>query len=474
MSQPVKYRRPRRGEGERPAAPLLKVAPPRPPRECINGFKYRGKTPIGTPASYYVPVENEDAARQALEDAGMTAVRLSPRRGLRKRRARLPKRVEMAQLAEQFGDMWEAGEPPTRILTSLAQATANPLVATALLNAADDVRNGATVADALTAQTTVTAMPDLKKREAARAAGKTGRPVFTITFTHAVRVGEKQGAISDPETGKSRGAMQMMMERYAIDQTRTDAIISAVRGALMYPAAVFVVSLGVIGIMLYVAVPKLKELFVSMTNDATLPLPTRILIAVSDFLVSWPGLGLLFLLLLGGVGFVAWWRTEKGGEYIARHSLRLPVFGNMLRDMNVSSMARTFGMMASGSGDLKYALRETARSMTNPAYREMLLSVMSELEREARTLDILFRPYTPLVTEQFHPQLVTYHKSGGMDKLMVRFARMVETRTERNIATVKHALTTYLIIPLAVFVCGIIVALYMPLFSLAGKMANSN
>jgi type II secretory pathway component PulF len=474
MSQVVKHGRPRPSAGARADAPLIKVEPTRPPRQSTAGFNYRAKASIGTRADYYVPLEHEEEARAALEQAGMKIERVWPRRTMRRRHARVPKRVELALIAEMLGDMWEAGEPPTRILTSLAQSTPNRLVACAFENAAEEVRNGATFSDALAVQTTVSAMPDLKKRTAALASGKKGRLVFPITFSHALRVGEGQGAIADPLTGQKRGAMQLMMERFASDQRRNDAIISAVRGALMYPLAVFIVSVIVIGVMLYVAIPKLKEMFVSMTNDAQLPLPTRILIAVSDFLMSWPGLALGLLLLLAVVGLIVWSKTEKGGDYIARVSIKLPVFGPLLRDMHLASMSRTFGMLASGSGDLKHALRETAGAMTNPAFRDMLLAVLYELEREARTLDVLFRPYTPLVTEQFHTQLVTYHKSGGMDRLMARFAGMLEVKIERNIATFKHVLTTYIIIPLAVFVCGILVSLYMPLFSLAGKMSQSH
>jgi type II secretory pathway component PulF len=379
----------------------------------------------------------------------------------------------LAQIAQQLGDMWEAGEPPTRILTSLAQASPNPLVASAFLNAAAEVRNGASVSAALAAQTTATAAPDPRKREAALAAGRLGQPVFPATLSHAVNIAEKAGAFVDPQTGRERGAMIVMMERFANDQLRTDKLVSAIRGAMMYPAAVAGVASAVVAIMLYVAMPKLKEMYVGMTGDGTLPLPTRILIGASDFLVSPFGIVLGLSALLSFAGFILWGtRTPKGRDWIARRSLWVPLFGEMLREANMANLARVFGMMMAGNEGVNYALRETAAAMTNPVYREMLEDVLSEFERQARPLDVLFRPYTPLVTESFHSCLVTYEKSGGMDALMARFADVLETRNERRVEVVKHALNTYLIIPVAVLVALVVVALYMPMFDLIGKMSR--
>lgn len=438
------------------------------------GFKFRAQASDGARVDYYVPLEREAETRDALYHAGMKVESVSPRRAVRKKTARVPKRIELAQLAEQIGDMWEAGEPPTQILTTLGLSSPNQLLATALLNAAEDVRNGASVSEALLRQTTVTAMPNPIKREAALQAGKRGRPVFPTTLIHSLAIAEETGAIEDPVTGEKRGAMQVLMEMFAYAQTRMDALWSSVRGALMYPAAVVVVLVGVVAVMLYYALPKMKDMYEAMTNGEPLPLPTRVLIGASDVAVSSSGFigGLLFM--IGVCCIIAWGRTPQGKGWFASKSLWIPYFGVMMRETNMAMCARTLGMMASGSGDLIFALRETAKAMTNPAYREMLNSVRHEFEREARPLDVLFRPYTPLVTESFHTILVTYDRSGGLDKLCARFAAVLERRCERRVEALKHVLNTYLIIPLAVLAAGVLVALYAPFFDLVGKMSQAH
>jgi type II secretory pathway component PulF len=437
------------------------------------GYKFVAVSSSGHHADYHVPIESRDEAREALEAAGMTVKRIVPRSSVRRKRAKFPKRMELVPVAEQLGDQWEAGVPPTRILETLGESQPNPFLMHALLNAAVEVRNGATVSEALAMQDTVNTMPDLRKRQEALAAGKKGKPIFPTTFVHAVFIAEDAGAITDPITGEKRGAMQVMMERFADDQTRIDALMSAIRGAMMYPIGVMGVVIAVIAIMLYFAVPKLKEMYDAMTNGQQLPLPTRILIAASNFCISPLGLVMGLALFIFVLGFVAWSRTEKGRDFVGRKALWIPLFGEMLRERNMAQVARVLGMMSSGGGSLNKALRETAAATTNPAYREMVEDVLFEFEREARPLYVLFRPYTPLTTDAWHTNLISYEKSGGLDKLCARFAAVLERRNERRVETIKHVLNTYLIIPIAVFVAGVVIALYMPLFSLVGHMANA-
>ncbi len=459
------------GEATSSAAPAANAN-----RTSSHGFNFEAKDALGLTVEYYVPIEQEQEALEALQRAGLRVKSVSPRRSLRKKQARIPSRQEMIQLAEQLGDQWEAAEPPTQILTSLSKTTQNPLLATALLNAAEDVRNGATVSEALKNQTTVTAMPNPEKRAVAIKAGKKGRPVFPDLFCYAVHNAEEAGAVEDPLTGKSQGAMLLMMERYALDQTRIGALWASLRGAMMYPAAVIVAIIILTPIMLYYALPPIKDMFVAMTggdgND--LPLPTRILIAVSDFAMTPTGVILCMLLLLCAVAPFVWYRTPKGKDYILRKSLWMPLFGELIRETNMATLARTLGMMASGSGDIVFALRESARAMNNPTYRDMLNSILKEYLLDARSLDILFRPYTPLVTTDFNAILVSYERSGGLDKLCARLASVLERRCERRIEVIKHTLNTYLIFPLAGAALFFLLAFYGPMISLIGKMSQGH
>ncbi len=444
---------------------------PRP--ASANGFNFRAETSTGHSADYYMPIEDAGAVHTALERAGMQIKQISPRRSVRRKRGRVPKRTELAQIAHQLGDQWAATGSPIQVLEALAKATPNRLVASALENAASDVRNGGTVSDALAAQDTTTAEPDAAKRARLIASGKLAQPIFPLEFSHAIRIAEATGAITDPVTGEKRVAISVLMERFAIDQIRIDKFWAAIKGAAIYPIVLCVALIVTVAVMLYVVVPGMQELYTTLLNDAPLPLPTRILVFASNFMISPLGITSFCSLILGTAGFV-WWstRTPKGQDFVARRSLWIPLFGEMMREAHTATFARTLGMLASGGGNIKGSLKETARSMSNPVYREMLEDIAFEMNRDARELHILFRPYTPLVTESLHPALVSYETSGMLDVKLARLAAQLEMIGERRVEAITHVVKNYTIIPLAILAGAVIVALYLPMLDVIGRLAN--
>ncbi len=428
---------------------------PTPAEENEIGFNFHAETLLGRELNYYINVPDPKQALAELSHAGVRVLDLNPRKSLRRKRAHLPKRVELAQLAEQIGDQVESGEAMPAVCALLGRNAKNPLLGGALVAAAGEIMQGKSSAEAFAMQAT-----------------DAGEPIFPLTMLHGLKIAEETGAIKDPETGESRGSMQVMMQQFADAQMKADQIVSQIRGALMYPAGLIGVTLVIVTVMLYFVVPKLTEMYVSISPDALLPLPTRIIVAISNFLFTLMGVATMGVLVAGAISFVKWVRSPVGSDWIARRALFWPIFGPLLREMNATMVLRNIAMLSSGEGDLTAILSGAAKAATNPLYREMLEDVLNSFQEQSTTFDVLFRPYAKLMGDEFHTVLLTYEKTGVLDKLCIRYARVLEKRVDRKLKVLTSIMETYLIVPVGAFIGGVVIAMYMPLFDMLGKMAK--
>lgn len=289
----VPYRRPqpRRAAAPDPVAENGAIPSTGQDPENENGFSFRGATRAGEPLPkhLYINVTDAEQARAELAHSGVRVLDLTPRKTLTRKKKKLPSRIELAALAEQIGDQVEAGESLTSVCTMLGRNSNNQVVGHALLEAAEAMRQGRTTAEAFGAQVTAK-----------------GEAVFPVEMVHGLKIAEDTGAIKDPVTGKTVGAYQVLMQRFADDQMKAAAIISQICGAMMYPAGLIGVSLVIVTLMMYFVVPKLTEIYASISPDALLPLPTRIIVLISSFLVTLPGIATLFLVIGGIFLFVRW------------------------------------------------------------------------------------------------------------------------------------------------------------------------
>lgn len=456
-----------------PASPAARGARknnviPMPTQDNPTGFTYRGKTRAGhdIPRRFFIPVTSPEEAQKALGDAGITVERMSARRVVGRRRNKLPNNIELAQLAEQIGDQMEAGVPIVSICESLARGHRNGVVGEALRGAAFEIRQGATIAEAFARQR--------MRRRSDKEGERTGEPVFPVQMVHALHIGENTAAFRDPETNREVGAMQVVMQRFADDQLKADELKSEVRGAMMYPAGLIVITSIVVVVMMYTVVPRMKELYVGATGDANAQLPalTNGVIMFSNFLQSYPGLGCVLLGILGCVLAFRWLRTDRGAAWLDRKLTFAPVFGELVRCQNAAYVLRNMALLASGQSDLKMVFGEAAKSTTHPYYREMLESVRHRYREQSTTLDVLFRPFVALMGEEFYTICLTYEKTGSIEALFVRYAKVLEKKAERRLKVVKHILERYVVLPFFAVVGLIVVAMYMPMLDILGKLAK--
>jgi type IV pilus assembly protein PilC len=421
-----------------------------------GGFNFQGIDSLGAPIKGFVQTEDAVLAANELERAGISVQKLTERRGPRKKYRR-PRGVEFATLAEQFGDLMEVGESPTQICRLLAYAQTNKVLADALLDAGELIINGRSLSEAFAAQ------KDPK-----------GEPLFPVTFICALRIGEEVGTATDAESGANRSAFLLTLHRFAEAEKKADAIRNSIRSALMYPIAVVVFCIIAVAVVLYFVMPKMVELYNSLLTgeDAQLPLITRIMIGASDFFTSWWGIGTVVLALILLLYFWRWTKSPAGSASIKVAALRFPVFGSFFRHYYAAQTLRTLAMLSSGIPSMTERFLVAAETSTNPEYSQMLMHVRHRFMTESTDLHKLFMPYPFLMGNEFGGVLLTFEKTADMQNTFHNYAKVVETRAERELARVLFWFQNFAIVPVGAFVGFIIAALYSPMFELAGRLGH--
>lgn len=421
------------------------------------GFNFVGTDSFGEPIKGFVQTADENLAANELERAGVRVHSIRPRIRARQK-TRRPKGIEFATLAEQFGDLMEVGESPTQICRLLSFSQTNKMLSEALLSAGDLIMNGWTLSEAFGAQR-----------------DNNGKPLFPITFICALRIGEEIGTAADTETGTDKSAFLLTLHRFAEAEKKADSIRSSIRSALMYPVAVIAFCVIAVGIVEYFVMPKMVELYNALLtgDDKQLPVITRIMIAGSDFLTSWLGLIFIIAVIIGVVLFIRWAKSPEGSDKLKVWSLRMPVFGSFFRHYYAAQTLRTLAMLASGIPSMTERFQVAAETSNNPEYARMLMHVRQRFIVESTDLHKLFVPYPFLMGKEFLGVLMTFEKTADMQGTFHNYAKVVETRAERELAAVLFWLQNFAIVPVGIFVGFIVAALYSPMFQLAGRIGGN-
>lgn len=421
-----------------------------------SGFNFTGIDSLGQRVKGIVQTADPVLATKELERAGVRVETISEKKRGRQINRR-PTSVEIATLAEQFGDLMEIGESPTQVCRLLAFTQTNKMMSDALLDAGERVINGWTLSEAFAAQK-----------------DKGGNPLFPETFICAMRIGEEVGTATDSDTGQSRSAFLLTLHRFAEAEKKADSIRSQIRWALMYPIAVIGFCFLAVGIVLYFVMPRMVELYETLLegSNAQLPLITRIMIGASEFAVSWWGIATTLFLVLAVYLVIRWGRSPEGSGKLKVMTLRMPVFGSFFRHYYCAQVLRTMAMLASGIPSMNERFLVAAETSTNPEYKQMLMHVRHRFMTESTDLHKLFVPYTFLMGKEFSGVLLTFERTADMQNTFHNYAGVVETRAERELERVLFWLQNFAIVPVGIFVGFIIVALYSPMFELGSRIGQ--
>src|ERR1700688_4645502 len=272
------------------------------------------------------------------------------------------------------------------------------------------------------------------------------------------------------EAGETGGILDTILQRLSSYIEKNVKLKRAVRSALVYPIAVLSVAGAVIVLLLWKVVPIFSTLFAGL--GVALPLPTRIVIGLSNFVGSIFGLLILVAIVGVVVALNVWYKTPAGRMAIDSVLLKLPLIGLLLRKIAVARFTRTLGTLISSGVPILEALDITARTAGNAVIEKALLQVRKALEA-GRSLS------EPLTETGVFPGMVTQmigvgEQTGAMDAMLQKIADFYEDEVDAAVKDLLTALEPVMIVFLGLVVGGVVISMYLPLFSLIGKLADAH
>jgi type IV pilus assembly protein PilC len=332
----------------------------------------------------------------------------------------------------QLATMIDAGLPLVQCLDILAAQTPNKIFAGILTQVKVAVESGATFSDAL--------------RKHPR--------VFDDLYVNLVAAGEVGGILDT------------ILNRLAIYIEKAVKLAGQIKSALFYPIGILVVAIGVIAVMLVKVIPTFEDMYKNMGNSE-LPAPTQVVINLSHgFLDNWYFYvgGLIALL----VGFTAMRRNERGREILDRVLLRLPIMGSVLRKIVVARFTRTLGTLLSSGVPILDALDICARTSGNKVVQQ---GIMRARDKIAEGHDMA----GPLADSRVFPAMVVQmigvgEQTGAMDQMLQKIADFYEEEVDAAVAGMTSLIEPVMMAFLGVVVGGLIIAMYLPIFNLAGNI----
>jgi type IV pilus assembly protein PilC len=399
-------------------------------------YKYQGTSRSGSSVSGVMTAANKGELQNLLKRQQITATKMTEKG----KEFNMPtfgggvKAKELAIFTRQFSVMIDAGLPLVQCLEILASQQENKFFQKVLVGTRSQVEGGATLSAAM----------------------RSSPKVFDALYVNMV------------EAGETGGILDTILQRLSTYIEKNVKLQRAVKSALVYPVGVLTVAGGVITLLLWKVVPIFATLFAGLGVD--LPLPTKIVIALSNFVGSIFGL-LILVAFIGAIfGLKAWYGTKQGRFVLDTIVLKLPVLGVLMRKIAVARFTRTLGTLISSGVPILEGLDITARTAGNAVVERALQQVRKSLE-EGKSLT------EPLRDSEVFPGMVTQmiavgEQTGAMDAMLQKIADFYEEEVDAAVKDLLTALEPIMIVFLGVIVGGVVISMYLPLFSLIGKLSS--
>ena len=340
------------------------------------------------------------------------------------------KMKEFLLFNQELASLLKAGLPIVASLDILTERRKNPVFKQALLEVRDQVRGGMSLSEAFSAQ----------------------GDLFPRIFCSTLASGERSGEIAS------------VLGRYIAYQKTLLTTRRKVLGALIYPAFLLLVSVGVIGILVTFVVPKFQDFYADMGSD--LPLITRILIGLSAAVTTyWP---VVLAAIAGGViGWRAWARTAAGRLSIDGFKLKIPVVGGLLQGFSASRFVRTLGTLLAGGIPVVAALGIAARAVGNQVFERELLDVERKV-REGGSLWLGLEE-THLFSDIAVEMTKVGESTGALSEMLGNVSEFYDEETDNRIATLMSLMEPVMLIGMGIIVALMLLAMYMPLLQAYGQ-----
>ena len=398
-------------------------------------FTYTGRNAAGKVVKGNVDASTEGVVVTRLRTMGITPITIAEARAGTgfSREISLPgfqKGVslkDLAVMARQMSTMISSGLTLIRTLSILADQTENKILQSTLETVRGEVEAGAALSDAMSRQ---------------------GR-IFPPLMISLVRAGE------------AGGFLEQTLESIAISFEKDVKLRSTIKSALTYPISVLIIAfLAVIGMLIFV-VPIFEKMFADLGGE--LPLPTQFLVVLSKNMI-WIGP----LLLIGIIAFSVWWRANKNEArvlaFIDPLRLRIPVFGGLFKKVAIARFTRNFGTMIGSGVPILQSLKIVGETSGNYVIESALVKV-AESVRQGKSIS------GPLALEPVFPSMVVQmisvgEDSGSLETMLRKVADFYDEEVESTAEQLTALIEPLMIAVIGAIIGGMIVALYLPIFSI--------
>ena len=399
----------------------------------MPNYVWKGRNRTGLVQEGVLAAESKDAALANLRRQNIVVTGIRERGkeiSLTKVGRKVPPKT-LAVFTRQFSVMIDAGLPLVQCLEILANQQEHKSFQRILLQVRQDVEAGSSLAEAM------------RKHPKA----------FDDLFVNMVAAGE------------AGGILDTILQRLSVYIEKAVKLASQVRSALIYPIAVIVIACIVVAVILLKVIPTFAALFTSL--GAELPLPTRMVIAASNFLARY---FILILIAVGGIvfGIQRYYATYQGRRVIDGFILKVPILGMIMKKIAVARFCRTLATLTSSGVPILEALDITARTSGNAIVEDAIMLTKTAVEGGKTIVE-------PLRETGIFPNMVVQmigvgEQTGALDAMLNKIGDFYEDEVDTAVAGLVKLLEPVMIFILGVIIGGIVIAMYLPMFTLINKI----
>jgi type IV pilus assembly protein PilC len=397
-------------------------------------FTYKARERDGKPVEGVVEAADQRSAMTRLREQRLSVVEIKPK--VSKSRFFKPKVVnsDIVIFSRQLSTLVSAGIPIVQGLNILEAQAENPAFKAVVTGLRTDIEAGLSIADAM------------KKHPQA----------FTELYVSMVRAGEVGGILDT------------ILERLSAYLESAEALRAKVKSAMMYPAVVGGVAFFITAFLIIFIIPVFKNIFGGF--GAELPLPTKMLIALSDGLRA----NIVYILAACGGGFWGlkrYLRTEKGAEKIDEISLKLPVFGILLKKVAIAKFTRTLGTLIKSGVPILQGLETVAKTSGNKIIERAIYKSRDSIKEGGRISDPLRKAniFPPMVTQM----ISVGEETGGLDIMLGKIADFYDQEVDTAVKGLTSMIEPLIMVVMGVVIGAIVISMFMPMFSMGDLAGNS-
>lgn len=403
-------------------------------------FQWEARSRTGSAQKGVMEAPSQAMVEAQLKKYGFSSITIKDEGKGMKKELKLPgfgkKKVQTKEIVvftRQFATMIDSGLPLVQCLEILSSQQENRTFKDVLLKVKESVESGSTFADALS------------KHPA----------VFDKLYVNLVAAGEVGGILDT------------ILNRLAAYTEKSMKLKKQIKGAMVYPATVMSIAVIVVGVILVFVIPTFAAMFAEYGGE--LPVPTKIVIGLSNFIVKY--IILIILAIIGIVfAFKKYYSTTNGRKTIDRLALRAPIFGQLIRKVSVAKFTRTLGTLVSSGVPILDGLEIVAKTAGNVVVEEAIMKVRQAISEGKTIAEPLQQSgvFPPMVVQM----IAVGEATGAMDAMLSKIADFYDDEVDDAVGALTAMMEPLLMVFLGVVVGGMVIAMYLPIFKIAGTVAG--